>query len=193
MKHPWILVIIAVSVGVLSCGARAGATPYDPTSKGSLGLFEPDTSPRPTALPSSLNPISIIAGAAEAFQRSRVTTEGAPEKPGLSTAINIVVLLTVIGLVPSIMLMTTCFVRIIIVLGLLKQALGTQQLPPPQVILGLALFMTLLVMRPTIERINDEAITPYRQGEITDYDTLWARSSAPLKDFMLDQIAVTGN
>jgi flagellar biosynthetic protein FliP len=91
------------------------------------------------------------------------------------------------------MLMTTCFVRMIIVLGLLKQALGTQQLPPPQVILGLALFMTLLVMKPTIDRINTEAIAPYREGKISDYDTLWQRASTPLKDFMLDQIEVTGN
>lgn len=143
--------------------------------------------------PLVFNPISVLAGASEALEKSRSSADSSPEKHGLSTVINIVVLLTVIGLVPSIMLMTTCFVRIMIVLGLLKQALGTQQLPPPQVIVGLALFMTLLVMKPTIERINNEAITPYRQGTISDYDTLWKKSSAPLKDFMLDQIEATGN
>ena len=146
----------------------------------------------PDAGPLSINPLRILAGASEALEKSK-EEEGQDKGGGLSVAINIVVLLTVIWLVPSIMLMTTCFVRIIIVLGLLKQALGTQQLPPPQVILGLALFMTLLVMKPTIERINAEAITPYRQGEISDYDTLWTRASTPLKDFMLDQIEATGN
>jgi flagellar biosynthesis protein FliP len=91
------------------------------------------------------------------------------------------------------MLMCTCFVRILIVLGLLKQAMGTQSVPPPQVTTALALFMTLLVMAPTIDRINAEAITPYRQGEIKDYDELWNKAKQPLRDFMFNQIEATGN
>lgn len=112
---------------------------------------------------------------------------------GLSTPVNILLVLTVIGLVPSIMLMTTCFLRIIVVLGLLRQALGTQQLPPAQVITGLALAMTLVVMAPTVDRINREAVQPYRSGQITDYDVLWNRAKQPLRDFMFDQIEATGN
>ncbi len=112
---------------------------------------------------------------------------------GLSTSINILLVLTVISLAPSIMLMTTCFVRIVVVLGLLKQALGTQTLPPPQVTVGLAMFMTLLVMSPTFDRINREAITPYNTGEIRDYDVLWSRARQPMRDFMFDQIERTGN
>jgi flagellar biosynthetic protein FliP len=103
------------------------------------------------------------------------------------------VLLTVISLAPSIILMTTCFVRILIVLSLLRQAIGTQSLPPPQVTTGLALFMTLLVMAPTANRIYDEAVVPYRQGQIADYDTLWNRAKQPVRDFMFDQIEATGN
>ncbi len=87
--------------------------------------------------------------------------------------------LTVLSLVPAIMLMTTCFMRILIVLGLLKQALGAQSVPPPQVVTGLALFMTLLVMSPTLDRINTEAIEPYRAGEVRDYDDLWTRAKQP--------------
>lgn len=112
---------------------------------------------------------------------------------GLAAVLNIMILLTVITLAPSIMLMTTCFLRILIVLGLLKQAMGTQALPPPQVITGLALFMTLLVMAPTIDRIWDEAVVPYQQGEIHDYETLWESSKQPVRDFMFDQIEATGN
>lgn len=115
------------------------------------------------------------------------------ERGGLSTVINVMIVLTVITLAPSIMLMTTCFMRIMIVLGLLKQALGTQTIPPPQVTLGLALFMTLLVMTPTIDRVNTEALAPYRRGEITDYDQLWEKAKQPIRDFMFDQIEGTGN
>jgi flagellar biosynthetic protein FliP len=143
------------------------------------------------------NPAAILAGAARALPGGGAARDGragdSPDGGGLSTALNIVVLLTVITLVPSIMLMTTCFVRIIVVLGLLRQALGTQQLPPPQVILGLSLFMTLLVMAPTIDRVNTEAIAPFRAGLIRDYDTLWDRARQPVRDFMFDQIEATGN
>ena len=134
-----------------------------------------------------INPLEILARAGDSVPASGKSSGG------LSTALNIVVLLTVISLAPSIMLMTTCFVRIIVMLSLLRQALGTQQLPPPQVIMGLSLCMTLLVMSPTLERIHKEAIVPYNSGQVTDYTDLWARARAPMKDFMLDQIEATGN
>jgi flagellar biosynthetic protein FliP len=158
--------------------------------------------------PASLdNPLSIIgaaSGALKGLNAGGAGETGAGSKTagdkgggggggGLSTGINILVVLTVITLAPSIMLMTTCFVRITIVLGLLKQAIGTQTLPPPQVILGLSLFMTLLVMSPTLDRIHKEAITPYNAGAIRDYDVLWAKTRQPMRDFMFDQIERTGN
>jgi flagellar biosynthesis protein FliP len=162
---------------------------------------EPQRATSPVSAPSALalsldadadhgiNPIRVLDAAAGALPAAGGSREGA----GLSAAVNIMLLLTVITLVPSIMLMTTCFVRIIIVLGLLRQALGTASLPPPQVIMALALFMTVTVMAPTIERIHDEAIVPYQQGQVTDYDELWQRSSQPLRDYMFDQIEATGN
>lgn len=112
---------------------------------------------------------------------------------GLSVAINVMLLLTVVALVPSIMLMCTSFVRILIVLALLRQAMGTQSLPPSQVITGLALFMTALVMKPTIDRIWSDAVVPYQNGEIREVDVLWQRSVQPVRDFMFDQIEATGN
>lgn len=134
------------------------------------------------------NPLGILGAAAEALP-----ADAQGGKPGISTAVSIMLVLTVITLVPSIMLMTTSFVRIIIVLGLLKQAMGTQTVPPGQVILALALFLTLFVMTPTIGRIYDEAIVPYEKGEITDYEQLWDAGARPLRDFMFDQIEATGN
>ena len=164
-----------------------GPSPIEPGAATAV----PGTDATPVRLPGAeisrgaVNPISVVGNAAELL--------GGDDEPGLSAAINIMILLTVLTLVPSIMLMCTCFLRILIVLGLLKQAMGTNSLPPSQVVTGLALFMTLVVMSPTIDRIWDEAVVPYNNGEIRDYDQLWARARQPLRDFMFDQLEVTGN
>jgi flagellar biosynthetic protein FliP len=171
---------------------------YGPTARAtvrSAGSANPDVldeSPRETIGLDS-NPLTILSRAGEAVGTRGDNAASSKSGGGLSGPINIMVVLTVISLAPSIMLMCTCFVRIMIVLGLVKQALGTQTLPPPQVIVGLSLFMTLLVMAPTMDRIHKEAVLPYRTGEIRDYDTLWARGKQPLRDFMFDQIEATGN
>lgn len=107
---------------------------------------------------------------------------------GLSGALNVVLLLTVLALAPSIMIMTTCFIRFIIVLGLLKQAMGASGLPPAQVVTALALFMTFLVMTPTLDRMYEEAFVPYAEGELSSQLELWDRAKQPLRDFMFDQI-----
>ena len=111
---------------------------------------------------------------------------------GLSSALQVMLLLTVLSLAPAILLMTTCFVRIVVVLGLLRQAIGTQQLPPSQVITALALFLTLLVMAPVWKRVYDEAIVPYTQRQIT-LEQAWEAGSAPVRQFMAMQIERTGN
>lgn len=134
------------------------------------------------------NPLSVLGAAADVMP-----PDADGNRPGISAAVSIMLVLTVITLVPSIMLMTTSFVRIIIVLGLLKQAMGTQTVPPGQVILALSLFLTLFIMTPTIGRIYDEAIVPYERGEITQYEDLWDAGARPLRDFMFDQIEATGN
>jgi flagellar biosynthetic protein FliP len=86
------------------------------------------------------------------------------KKENFSSAMQIIILLTVLSLAPAILIMMTSFTRIIIVLSLLRQALGTQQLPPNQVLIGLSLFMTFLVMGPTWQRVNNEALQPYMNG-----------------------------
>ena len=137
--------------------------------------------------------LSVIGGmtGAQPGESADPVMPGAPG--GLSTTLNVVLLLTVLTLAPAIMIMTTCFVRIIVVLGLLKQALGAQGLPPSQVITGLALFMTFLVMAPTFERVYEDAIAPYQRGEITSQLDMWNRAKQPMRDFMFDQIEASGN
>jgi|GEM_PF-431586 len=111
---------------------------------------------------------------------------------GLSAALQILLLLTVLSLVPAILLMTTCFVRIVVVLGLLRQAIGVQNLPPSQVITGLALFVTLLIMAPVWKETYDRAIAPYSQRQI-GLEEAWNEGIAPIRRFMSLQIERTGN
>jgi flagellar biosynthesis protein FliP len=111
---------------------------------------------------------------------------------GLSSTIQVMLVLTVLSLAPAVLLMTTCFVRIVVVLGLLRQAIGTQQLPPSQVITSLALFLTLLVMTPVWKKVYDDAIVPYRAQRIGLEDA-WTAGAAPIRRFMSLQIEHTGN
>lgn len=113
-------------------------------------------------------------------------------RENFSSAMQIVVLLTVLSLAPAILIMMTSFTRIIIVLSLLRQALGTQQLPPNQVLVGLSLFMTFLVMGPTWDRVNKEALTPYMDGQM-DQKTALATAQVPLREFMIKQIRAGDN
>ena len=113
-------------------------------------------------------------------------------RENLAPALQIVVLLTVLSLAPAILVLCTSFTRIIIVLSLLRQAMGTQNLPPNQVLVGLALFMTFLVMAPTWGRINDEALRPYLDGGITQQDAL-DKGAVPLREFMIAQVQAAGN
>lgn len=141
----------------------------------------------------SINPVDVLEAAGRFVPKGESGGSTQGPKSGISAALNILVLLTVVSLAPSIVLMTTCFMRVVIVLGLLKQAIGTQSVPPSQVIVALALFMTLLVMTPTIERIHNEAVVPYRQGQIAGPDELWNKAKQPVRDFMFSQIEATGN
>jgi flagellar biosynthetic protein FliP len=172
--------------------AVANAQWLNPPSAPPMAIAAPVQGNTPVAVLD--NPIQFMAEAAKALPGQQSSSPSDPSKPqGLSTVMSIMLLMTVLALAPSIVLMTTCFVRIVIVLALLRQAIGTQNLPPPQVTVGLALFMTLLVMSPTIDRIYKEAIVPYNQGAISDYETLWTKARQPLRDFMFDQIETTGN
>ena len=106
---------------------------------------------------------------------------------GLTPALQIVVLLTILTLLPSLLIMMTSFTRLIIVFSLLRQALGVQHAPPNQVLIGMALFLTMFIMYPTFSKINSLAIEPYREGSIGVEEAL-TRSAQPIKDFMLKNV-----
>ncbi|KZC37108.1 MULTISPECIES: flagellar type III secretion system pore protein FliP [Rhodanobacter] len=101
-------------------------------------------------------------------------------------SLQVLALMTALTLLPAIALMMTSFTRIIIVLGFLRQALGTQSTPPNQVLLGLALFLTLFVMSPVLNKSYADGVKPYMDGQLTAEQALPV-ASAPFKQFMLDQ------
>ena len=108
----------------------------------------------------------------------------------VSLPLQTLLLMTAITLIPSALLAMTAFTRIIIVLGLLRQALGTGQTPSNQVLVGLALFLTMLVMMPVGEKAWAEGMAPYLNGQI-DFSTAWTLTTGPLRDFMLAQVRET--
>lgn len=113
--------------------------------------------------------------------------EGAGTSPGqVAETVEILFVLTFIGLVPSILILMTSFTRIIIVLGFLRRALGLQTMPPDQVLVGITLFLTMFIMWPTFERMYNEAYVPYKAQDGTDID-FQKRFMSPLRDFMFHQ------
>lgn len=151
-----------------------------------LALLRPAVAQTP-ALELPTNPESLTR-----FITSGPEIWTSPE--GLSSSLQIMLLLTVLSLAPAVLLMTTSFVRIVVVLGLLRQALGIQQLPPSQVITSIALFMTLLIMTPVWTDVYHEAIAPYTDPQVDmSLEEAWQAGVRPIRRFMSRQIQVAGN
>lgn len=105
---------------------------------------------------------------------------------GASNTITLILLITILSIAPSILIMMTSFTRIVIVLGFVRTALGTQQMPPNQVLIGIALFLTLFIMSPTLGEINQSALQPYLKGELNQTQAL-EKAALPIKKFMIAQ------
>ncbi|WP_322819146.1 flagellar type III secretion system pore protein FliP [Tepidiforma sp.] len=127
-------------------------------------------------------------------QQTTTAQPPAPQDPAtlaqnpnnVTAAIQLLVLITVLSLAPAILVMVTSFTRIIVVLSLVRNAIGIPQLPPNQVLIGLSLFLTAFVMAPAIKTINQEAVQPYLAGTISQQEA-FERGERPLREFMLRQ------
>ena len=114
----------------------------------------------------------------------QLTLSGGASEPGkVSVLLDVLFLLTILSVAPSIVLTVTSFTRIIIVFSFLRQAMGVQQLPPTQVLASLAIFLTVVIMFPVGKRINDEALQPYLREQI-DYNVALDRAQEPIRKFM---------
>jgi flagellar biosynthetic protein FliP len=112
---------------------------------------------------------------------------GKASKPeDVSVTLQILFLMTILSLAPAILILTTAFTRIIVVLHFLRQAMGTQQVPPPQVLIGLAMFLTFFIMAPTWTKVNDEALQPYLQKKMS-LEQAYDKGVEPLREFMVRQ------
>tara|TARA_X000000368_G_scaffold363483_1_gene308663 strand:+ start:27 stop:839 length:813 start_codon:yes stop_codon:yes gene_type:complete len=111
----------------------------------------------------------------------------------IGSTVNILLLFTVLALVPSILVLCTCFTRFIVVLALLRQALGSPIIPPTQILIGLSLLLSVVVMAPTMEKMYDDGIKPLMNGEITSTEVAWDKTKKPLREFMFSQIETAGN
>ncbi|BCG48965.1 Flagellar biosynthesis protein FliP [Citrifermentans bremense] len=135
--------------------------------------------------------ILLLAGTALAEPLALPTVSvgmGKVSKPAdVSVVLQIFFLMTVISLAPSLLMMTTSFTRIVVVLSFLRSALGTQQAPSNQIVIGLSLFLTFFIMAPVWEQVNSQALQPYRAQQITQEEAL-KRGIAPVRKFMLSQV-----
>ena len=123
---------------------------------------------------------------AQALPKISLQVEDAQQGGDAAVSLQIIFLLTILSLAPSILIMMTSFTRIVIVLSFLRTAIGTQSMPPNQLIVGLSLFLTFFVMAPVWERVNDEAIQPLIEDEIP-YAVALDRGMEPIREFMLKQ------
>lgn len=121
------------------------------------------------------------------FPSVDVNMKTADNPEEVAVSIQVLILLTILSLAPSILIMMTSFTRIIIILSFLRNALGTQQMPPNQVLIGLALFLSLFIMSPVLQEVNENAYKPYIAGEVT-YEEALNTASGSVKRFMLEQI-----
>ncbi|KGM97397.1 flagellar biosynthesis protein flip [Clostridium novyi A str. 4552] len=136
----------------------------------------------------------VVLGATKAYAapntipipKINVSVDQASSPKDYVDNIKLLVMLTVISLLPSFLVMMTSFTRIIVVLGFMRSALGTQQAPPNQILVGIALFLTIFIMAPTYKTINKEAIKPFLENKITQTEAL-NNASKPMREFMLKQ------
>ena len=187
---------------IASAQARdAAAPPARAAEEPPAATASPAATTTDPALPATTTPPSPGSapdgGSGRSWSAAQVLADGpqalvSPDK--LPSALQGLLLLAVLSLAPAIMLMTTSFVRIAVVLALLRQALGTQQLPPPQVMTSLALFMTLVVMTPVWTESYQAAVVPYTDPDVNmSLGEAWQAGIQPVRRFMSRQIEITGN
>lgn len=125
---------------------------------------------------------------AQVLPKLNIGFDKAQSPEDVAVTLQLIAMLTILSLAPSILILMTCFTRMVVVLSFLRQALGTQQVPPNQVMMGLALILTIFVMQPTWKKVNETALQPYMAKEI-DHKVAIDRAMAPIRDFMFNQVS----
>lgn len=189
------LMALSVMLTVVSTPAAAqlapapAASPADNVLVGQAGGPQAPLAPAPTRSPATasipLGDNKSPTNGGTPF-RLNIGLEGSGEKGEVSVALQILIIMTLLSVAPSIVLLMTSFTRIVIVLGFVRTALGTPSAPSNQIVVGLSLFLTFFLMGPIFDRVNAEALRPYLDGQITSVEAI-DRATVPLKQFMLKQ------
>ena len=153
-----------------------------------LAAMVMNASAQMTGFPSNSLPASAVsnAGGMGLPMGIKIQFDGGSQPGDMSNSVRILLLMTVLSILPSILIMTTSFTRIIIVFGFLRQALGTPTTPPNQVLTGMAIFLSLFIMAPVWKQVNTEAMQPYLNHTITQ-EQAWERAVKPIHSFMMRQ------
>lgn len=130
---------------------------------------------------------ALVTVSAQALPKLTLSVADTSKPGDVAVALQVLFLVTILALAPSILIMVTSFVRIVIVMSFLRRALGTQTMPPDQIMVGLSLFLTFFIMMPVFTEINDRAIQPYLAQEIQFNEAL-GRAGKPVRNFMLRQV-----
>jgi len=166
------------------------ALPMQAQTPANGNVIAPSTGPLTTQTSSTSTQTVPPAGAAAAKNadpfRLNIGLEGTSQSGQVSVAVQIVIIMTLLSVAPSIVLLMTTFTRIVIVLGFVRTAIGTPSAPSNQIIVGLSLFLTFFLMGPVFDRVQKDALTPYLDGKITSTQAL-DNATGPLKEFMLKQ------
>ena len=133
--------------------------------------------------------INSFAQSGITISNEGITINSSDNPEDVTNSIKLLLYLTVLSVLPSIIIMMTSFTRIIVILSFLRNAMGTQQMPPNQVLIGLALFLTLFIMSPVLSDLNEQALKPFSENEITLEQAI-DNASDVMKDFMLNKAKV---
>jgi flagellar biosynthesis protein FliP len=169
---------------LLFAGLFTGLVTNGSAQTSSPAIIMPSTTPAATPSAPAATPATTPANA-DPF-RLNIGLEGTGQPGQVSVAVQIVLVMTLLSVAPSIVLLMTTFTRIVIVLGFVRTALGTPSAPSNQIVVGLSLFLTFFLMGPVFDRVHKEALTPYLDGKITVTQAL-DQATGPLKEFMLKQ------
>lgn len=173
-----------LSLGLLALAETLlGQTPVSPNEPSAAVAPSVSSAPNPAG---ATGPAVIAGGAASTPLRLNIGLEGGGKPADVSVAIQLVVLMTLLTLAPSLVILMTSFTRIVIVLGFVRTAIGVPSAPANQIIVGLSLFLTFFLMGPVFDRMNAEALQPYLAGEMTSVQAV-EKGTVPLREFMLKQ------
>jgi flagellar biosynthetic protein FliP len=191
LLRSWRWLVLALALGaweVRPQPAPAPATPAgaEPVVPAGPTVITPAANPAPGTTGSTATPVTLPGGATSNPLRLNIGIEGSGRPGDVSVAIQLIVIMTLLTLAPSLVILMTSFTRIVIVLGFVRTAIGVPSAPSNQIIVGLSLFLTFFLMGPVFDRVNAEAMQPYLAGQLNSGQAL-DKAAVPVREFMLKQ------